>query len=163
VSSQTKDVATANSRRSTPNLSITSPTVLPTFRPFPGDTFLDNPTCRLVLSDSATAMPFSNPSLAGWAMEFDEPVLVSNAFFGGEARADHSTEATLESLCGVSFLARTVEALLMWFRSTRRGHTTFKAPPGSDSHSFSHVVELPGCMWILSVCGRKMISRRRRE
>jgi hypothetical protein len=48
-------------------------------------------------------MPFSSPSLAGWAMEFDEPVLVSNAFFGGEARADLSTETMLENLCGVSF------------------------------------------------------------
>lgn len=89
--------------RSTPNLSITSRTILPTFRPFPDDAFLENPTCRLVLSDSATVVPFSKPALAGWAMEFDERILVSDAFFGpGEGKRDHAgPEATLESLCGV--------------------------------------------------------------
>jgi hypothetical protein len=160
VSFTVRDVAPANSCRSIPNLSIRSPTVLPTFRPFPQDTFLDNPSCRLVLSDNATAMPFSNPSLARWAMEFDEPVLVSNALFGWQAEADHSAEATLAGLCGVS-LSHDWELFLIRFRLTRRGHTTSKAPPAFNSRISSRAVELPGCTWIL--CGRKMISRRRRE
>lgn len=36
-------------------------------------------------------------------MEFDDPVLVSNAFFGHREHTDlGAPEATLESLCGVS-------------------------------------------------------------
>ena len=85
--------------------------MLPTFRPFPHDTFLPNPLCRLVHSHTATAapLPTGSSALAGWAVEIVPPVAVMQGFFRpGFGEGKRSGEKTLEDLCGVSYLALTI-------------------------------------------------------
>ncbi|KAJ9115951.1 hypothetical protein QFC22_005094 [Naganishia vaughanmartiniae] len=94
-------------------LSISQPpSVLPQFHPFPEPTFLVNPLCRVVLSETATTARFNNGSsnsdFGGWAIALDEPVLVSKGFFGrpgtSDGKAGHGgmllPEKGLEDLCG---------------------------------------------------------------
>ncbi|KAJ9105076.1 hypothetical protein QFC19_003708 [Naganishia cerealis] len=88
------------------------PSILPTFRPFSEDTFLVNPICRIVLSETATAARFSDISdteYTGWAIAIDEPVLVSKGFFArigtNGAKVGRAgpplPEKGIEDLCGV--------------------------------------------------------------
>ncbi|KAJ9091854.1 hypothetical protein QFC21_007052 [Naganishia friedmannii] len=89
------------------------PSILPQFHPSPEPTFLVNPLCRIVLSETTTAARFcndtSNTDFTGWAIALDEPVLVSKGFFEHTGTSAGKVgyggmslpERGVEDLCGV--------------------------------------------------------------
>lgn len=148
--------------RSIPDMTITSPTILPTFRPFAHDTYLDNPTCRLVLSGSATVPPSSIASLAEWAMEFDTPVLVSNAFFGrAEEAGQAAPEVTLESLCGVS--ASRYATPSSAYSGSDRPVEIIPLPRRLRNPSVLSLPAKPSCGNVCGLCWRAVQGRYRRD